>query len=108
MQMTDYSRSINYRLLSQPLDKANTGPLGPNQSSENPSTPVKNDVYTSGVLTFEEVTLLAGDTLTIDVTFTDQFVEMLSRGFTGDSGHPSGFMGQTVFDTNATAHFSFE
>ena len=108
--MTDFSRSLNYQLLSQPLDKANTGAFGPNQSSANPSTPqdVVNDVYTSGLLTFAEVTLAPGDTLTIHVTFTDQFVTMLTRGFTGDSGHPSGFMGQTVFDTNATAHFSFE
>ena len=103
--MTDFSRNLDYQLLSQPLDKKNTGAFGANQSSANPGTPEEtvNDVYTSGVLTFDEVTLAPGDTLTIHVTFTDQFAAMLTRGFTGPSGHPSGFMGQTVTDPNASA-----
>ncbi|MET0529825.1 MAG: hypothetical protein ABW003_16085, partial [Microvirga sp.] len=107
--MTDFSRNLDYQLLSQPLDKKNTGAFGADQSSANLGTkdPV-NDVYTSGVLTFDAVTLASGDTLTIHVTFTDQFAAMLTRGFTGPSGHPSGFMGQTVTDPNASSGFSFE
>lgn len=106
--MTDFPISLNYQLLSQPLDKANTGTFGANQSPENLGTQAAvNDVYESGVLTFNAVTLAPGDTLTIHVSFTDQSVAMLTRGFTGASGHPSGFMGQTV-KSNASSGFSFE
>jgi hypothetical protein len=114
MQMTDFSIGLDYQLLSQPLDKANTGTFGADQTSANTPDPQAepqwNDVYRSGVLTFDAVTLAPGDTLTIHVTFTDQFAAMLTRGFTGPSGHPSGFMGQTFHtdDPNAESHFSFE
>ena len=57
--MTDFSRNLDYQLLSQPLDKKNTGAFGRRSvfsKSRHPQDPV-NDVYTSGVLTFDEVTL---------------------------------------------------